>query len=80
MALTDFNASLTLGSGFSLPRLPEGLLRRIGGSALALVAYLMWIMPMGLDAPILMPFKLGLSCLMLSAALGMSLRLRGEDR
>ncbi|BBU55987.1 hypothetical protein KU6B_22520 [Mameliella alba] len=79
MALTDFNASHALGSTFSLPRLPEGLLRRIGGCVLALVAYLMWIAPMGLGAPILVPFKLGLSCLMLSAALGMSLRLRGED-
>lgn len=80
MALTDFNAALLLGTRFSMPRLPEGLLHRIGAAVMALVAYLMWVMPMGLDAPVLMPFKLGLSCLMLNSALGMSLRLHGEDR
>ncbi|WP_421907151.1 hypothetical protein [Mameliella sp.] len=79
MALTDFNAPQALGSTFSLPRLSEGMMRRIAGSVLVLAAYLIWVMPMGLDAPILMPFKLALSCLMLSGGLGMSLRLRGED-
>ncbi|MBY6160981.1 hypothetical protein KUV73_08855 [Mameliella alba] len=73
MALTDFSTPMDLGSAFAAPRISAAAILRIAGCALALFAYMIWIVPMGIDAPILVPFKLLASCVMLNKALELCL-------